>query len=77
MDTNFQIKEGRGCGQMEEKLLEMGRELSKIRDMEHIMRSQLEVENIWLRRHLQEKWIQLATMVSLSMEALQCGMPPK
>jgi len=55
----------------------MGIELSKIRDIEQIMRYQLEVENTWLRRQLQEKESQLATMESLSMEALQCKMPPK
>jgi len=39
-------------GHMEEKLLEMGRKLSKIRDREQIMRSQLEAESTWLRRQL-------------------------
>jgi len=34
---------------MEEKLLEMGRELSDLRDREHIMTSQLQAENTWLR----------------------------
>ena len=37
-------------GHMEEKLLDMGRELSKIRDREQIVRSQLKAENTWLRR---------------------------
>lgn len=37
-------------GHMEEKLLEMGRELSEIRDIERVMKSQLEVENTWMRR---------------------------
>lgn len=37
-------------GHMEEKLLEMGRELSRIRDRERVMKSQLEVENTWMRR---------------------------
>jgi len=40
---------------MEEKLLDTGKELSKIRDRERIMRSQLEAENTWLRRQLEEK----------------------
>lgn len=37
---------------MEEKLLEMGRELSRIRDRERVMKSQLEAENTWLRRQV-------------------------
>lgn len=37
-------------GHMEENILEIGRELSRIRGKEQIMRSQLEVENTWLRR---------------------------
>jgi len=37
---------------MEEKLLEMGIELSRIRDKERVMKSQLEVENTWLRRQV-------------------------
>lgn len=62
---------------MEEKLLKMGEELSEIRDRERVMKSQLESENTWLRRKIQEKESQLATMASLSMEALQCRMPEK
>lgn len=34
---------------MEEKLKEMGRELSGLRDIEAIMRNQLETENAWLK----------------------------
>jgi len=64
-------------GHMEEKLLEMAIELSRIRDKERVMKSQLEVENAWLRRQVQEKYSQLATMESLSSEALQCNMPTK
>lgn len=37
-------------GHREEKMLEMGRELSSIRDRERMMKSQLEAENTWLRR---------------------------
>lgn len=62
---------------MEEKILEMGEELSELRDTEYTMRTQLQVENTWLRRKLQEKENQLATMESLSMEALQYGLPSK
>jgi len=40
---------------MEEKLLEMVKELSEIRDRERVMKSQLEAENTWLRRKVQEK----------------------
>lgn len=32
-------------GLMEEKLLEIGKDMSELRDREHIMRTQLEVEN--------------------------------
>ena len=62
---------------MEEKLQEMGRELSSIRDRETMMKSQLVAENTWLRKKLQEKEGQLANMESLSMEAIQCRMPTK
>jgi len=55
----------------------MGRELRSIRDGEAMMKSQLEVENTWLRRQLQEMEIQLETMASLSIEAIQCRMPKK
>jgi len=64
-------------GHMEEKLLEMDIELSEIKDNEKVMKSQLEVENTWLRRHVWEKESQLATLASLSMEELQCRMPSK
>ena len=36
-------------GHMEEKLKEMGRDISGLRDREAIMRNQLETENAWLR----------------------------
>jgi len=55
----------------------MSRELSSIRDRERVMKSQLEAKNMWLRRKVQENEIQLETMESLSMEALQCRMPTK
>lgn len=51
-------------------MLEMGRELSRIRDRERVMKSQLEVENTWLRRKVKEKESQLETMAILSMEEL-------
>lgn len=35
---------------MEEKLIEIGRELIIIRDRERVLKSQLEAENTWLRR---------------------------
>lgn len=37
-------------GHMEEKLLDMGRELSEIRDRERVIKSQLKAKNTWLRR---------------------------
>jgi len=40
---------------MEEKLQDMGREPSSIRDREAMMKSQLEAENTWLRRQIQER----------------------
>lgn len=60
---------------MEEKLQEMGRELSSTIVRETITKSQIEYENTWLRKQLQEKEGKLATMETLSMEALQCMMP--
>jgi len=64
-------------GHMEEKLKEMGKELSGLRDKEAIMRDQLERENAWLREQLQERENQLSCMASLSLEAMQCRMPAK
>ena len=55
---------------MENKLREMGRELSALRDRKAVIRSHLENENELLRRQLQEKETHLAYMASLSMEAL-------
>jgi len=55
---------------MEENVLEMGEELSELRERETTMREQLHVENRWLRENMQEKEAQLDTMESLSMEAL-------
>ena len=57
---------------MENKLREMGRELSAVRHREAIARSQLQTENELLRRQLKKKETQLACMASLSMEAMQC-----
>jgi len=69
----MQITKSKGVednGHMEEKLKEMGRELSGLRDREAIMRNQLETENAWLRGQLQERENQLACMASLSLEAI-------
>ena len=76
----MQIAKSKGVedvGHMENKLTEMGRELSALRDSEAITISHLETENELLRRQLQEKETQLACMASLSMEALQCRTPEK
>ena len=48
MDADRQIKGVEDIGNMEEKLKEMGRELSGLRDREAIMRNQLETKNAWL-----------------------------
>jgi len=64
-------------GHMEEKLKEMGKEVSGLRDKEEIMGSQLGRENAWLRGQLQERENQLACMASLSLEVIQCRMPSK
>ena len=56
----------------EEKLLEMGKELSELRDREYTMRAQLYAENKWLRKKLQEKETQLEIMAGLCMETLKC-----
>jgi len=48
----MQITKSKGVediGHMEEKLKEMGRELSGLRDRETTMRNQLETKNAWLR----------------------------
>jgi len=45
---------------MEEIFLEMGKELSELREEESTMRKQLQAENIWLREKLQEKETQLS-----------------
>jgi len=76
----MQITKSKGVediGHMEEKLKEMGRELSGLRDREAIMRNQLETKNAWLRGQLQERENQLACMASLSLEEIQCRMPTK
>lgn len=49
MDANFKSKGVEDVGHVEEKLKEMGKELSSIRDREAIMKAQLEENNAWLR----------------------------
>ena len=76
----MQISRSKGVediGHMEQKLKEMGKELSSLRDREAIMKAQLEAENAWLKWQQQEKENQLETMVNLSLEAIQCRMPAK
>ena len=76
----MQITKSKGVeyiGHMEEKLKEMGKELSGLRDIEAIMRSQLQRENAWLRGQLQERENQLTCMANLSLEAIQCRMSSK
>jgi len=76
----MQIEKSKGVenvGKMEEKLKEMGKELSSLRDRESIMKNQLEIENAWLRGQLQERENQLACMASLSLEVIQCRMLAK
>jgi len=51
----MQIAESKGVediGHIQEKLKEMGKEISGLRDREEIMRDQLERENAWLRGKL-------------------------
>ena len=65
----MQIAKSKGVediGHMEDKLREMGMELSALRDRVAITRSHLEKENELLRRQLQEKEIHLAYIASLS-----------
>lgn len=57
-------------GHMEDKLKDMGRELSSLRDKEAIMRNQLETENAWLKGQLQERENPLACIASFSLEAI-------
>jgi len=50
--TWMQISKSKGVedvGNMEEKLKDMSRELSSIRDREALMKAQLEAKNAWLR----------------------------
>ena len=56
---------------MEEKLKEMGREISSLRDRKAIMKNQLEIENAWLKGHMQERENQLAYMAHISLEEIQ------
>ena len=63
----MQIAKSKGVediGHMENKLIEMGRELSVVRHREAITRTHLETENALLRRQLQERETQLACMAS-------------
>jgi len=64
-------------GHMDNKIREMGRELSDVRHREAIIICHLETESELLRRQLREKETQLACMASWSMEALQCRTPAK
>ena len=76
----MQIAKSKGVediGHMEEKLMEMGKELSSLRDREAIMKNQLETENAWSKGQLQERENQLICMANLSLEAIQCRMPAK
>lgn len=57
-------------GHMEEKLKDMGNELSSLRDRDTIMKNQLETENAWLKGQLQEIENQFASMASLSLEEI-------
>ena len=43
MDANYQIQRMEDIGHMEEKVKEMGRELSSLSDIEAMMKIQLEV----------------------------------
>jgi len=63
----MQIAKSKGVediGHMEDKLKEMGRELSVVRHREAVARNELETENELLRRQLPEKETQLACMAS-------------
>jgi len=64
-------------GHMEEKLKEVGIELSSLRDREAIMRNQLEIENAWSKGQLQERENQLACMANFSFDEIQYRMPSK
>lgn len=55
---------------MEERVIEMGKELSDFRVRESIMKEQLHTENIRLRERLHERQTQLPTMESFCMDAL-------
>jgi len=76
----MQIAKSKGVeniGHMEEKVKDMDRELSTLRDKEAMMKAQLEVENALLRGNLQERENQLASIASLSLNAIQCRIPTK
>ena len=76
--TWMQIAKYKGvedAGHMQDKVKEIGKELSSIRDGEGMMKSHFEAENACLRGQLQEWEIQLATMASLSLKGIQWRMP--
>lgn len=76
----MQIAKSKGVediSHMEEKLKEIGRELSSLRDKEAIMKAWSEAKNAWLKGQLQERENQLETMPSLSLEENQCRIPAK
>jgi len=69
----MQIAKSKGVediSHMEEKVKDVGRELSSLRDREAMMKAQLDAENTWLRGQLQERESQLASMASLSLEVI-------
>ena len=69
----MQIAKSKGVedvSHMEDKLQEMGRELGSIRDKEAMLKSQLEDENIWLRRQLQKRGRELVIMASFSVDTI-------
>lgn len=71
------LKKLENVGHMDENLLEMGRELSELRDRESTMRTKLQVENTWLRGMFQEMERKLYTIENFSLEALQFRLPSK
>lgn len=77
MDANFQVQRGGKINHIEEKLKEMGKELSSLRDRKTMMKNQLETKNAWLKGQLQEREKQFACMASLSLEEIHCRMSAK
>lgn len=63
----MQIAKSKGVediGHIENKIREMGKELSVVRHRDEIATSQLQTENELLRRQLKEKETQLACMLA-------------